>query len=216
MNALALLALWGCGSPPTITSIDPTEALPGATLKILGENFADPVTVQLVQGDQTVAVPAEVRGPILIEGTLPSDLAAGSWTVSVDSAGTLASLSDALTITAVEVETPCGGKYKANTQLALARDLVVIDRFYDGGERETMRIGVPEIDQVEYELVKLGEETLCSVIYMRKKDGTRVSFDDDTRLNLEPRAYKLGNVMKKPVKTTRKDVEDDPRPVEEN
>ena len=63
---------------------------------------------------------------------------------------------------------------------------------------------------------ELDDGKLCSVIYMKKTDGRRVSFDDDTRLNLEPRAYKLGNVMKKPTVTTRKDAEKDERPVEEN
>lgn len=217
MHALPLWTLlFACGAAPQLSSVDPAESLPGAPLKILGSDLAEPVSVQLVQGEQTVAMAAEFRGPVLLEGTLPDDLPAGSWTVRVDSGGTVVELVDALTITAAEVEAPCAGKWKANTQLSLARELVVIDRFYDDGERETLRIPIPEVEQVEYELVKLDGDQLCSVIYMKKKDGTRVSFDDDTRLNLEPRAYKLGNVMKKPTRTTRKDVEDDPRPVEEN
>ena len=216
MTPLILPWLIACGSAPQIQSIDPKEALPGATLKILGADIVAPVSVSLVQGEQSVPMAAELRGPVLVEGTLPAELAAGTWTVRLDSAGTVVELADALTITAVAVEEPCAGKWKANTQLSLARDLVVIDRFYEDGERETLRVPIPEIEQVEYELVQLPEEKLCSVIYMKKKDGTRVAFDDDTRLNLEPRAYKLGNVMKKPTKTTRKDVEDDPRPVEEN
>ena len=125
-------------------------------------------------------------------------------------------LNDALTVMANDVEAPCLGLFTANTQLSLARELVVVDRFYKNGERETLRIPIPEVEQVEYELVKMDNGDLCSVIYMRKKDGRRVIFDDDTRLNLRPRAYKLGNVMGRPTQTTRSDVTEDTRPVEEN
>ena len=62
--------------------------------------------------------------------------------------------------------------------------------------------------------MKLEGEGLCSVIYLRKRDGTRVSFDDDTRTNLEKRALRIGNAMGKKVVTTRRDLEEDPRPLE--
>lgn len=230
MNALFALALVGCSTPPQVTSVDPAEALVGSELKILGEAFPADATVWLVQGDDEVQVAdATFRGAVLIEGTVPAELASGAWTVQVRGGGSVAALPDALTVLAPEPEVPCSGAFKANTQLSLARELVVIDRFYEDGERETLRIPIPEIERLEYELVALegkpaeGEaadeppaQALCSVIYMKRSDGRRVVFDDDTRLNLEPRAYKLGNRMKKPTVTTRKDVEKDPRPVEEN
>ena len=214
----SLVLLIACGSaPPTVTSVDPSEGLPGASLKVFGEDFPAGASVALVLEDEVVPISdASVRGPVLIEGTIPEGLSAGVWTVRVEADGVVGELATALTVTVPQVELPCGGKFKANTQLSLAREVVVIDRFYDDGDRKTLRIPIPQIEQVEYELVKLDDETLCGTIYMKKKDGTRVAFDDDTRLNLQPRAYKLGNVMNKPTVTTRKDVEEDPRPVEQN
>ncbi len=217
MSHLALLLLWACGSPPVIQSVDPTEALGGSTLKILGADFPEGATVALVQGETVVGIgDAKVLGPVLIEGTLPDGIAGGVWTVRVSHGDLNIDLADALTVVVPEVEAPCSGEFTANTQLSLARELVVVDRFYKDERRETLRIPIPEIEQVEYELVKLDDDQLCSVIYMKKKDGQRVVFDDDTRLNLKPRAYKLANVMKKPAATTREDVEKDERPVEEN
>ncbi len=62
--------------------------------------------------------------------------------------------------------------------------------------------------------MRIDADTLCSVIYVKKTDGLRVPFDDDTRLNLESRAYKLGTATGQPTAVTRRDEADDTRPVE--
>jgi hypothetical protein len=123
-------------------------------------------------------------------------------------------------VIAPAIESPCAGTYQANAQLSVPQKLVVIDRFHDGGERETIRLTFGEIEQVEYELVQLdskaedGAAELCSVIYLRDKKGLRVSFDDDTRLNLEKRALRMGQAMGKKTVTTRRDLKADPRPLQ--
>ena len=212
-----MILLLACGdTAPTVDSVSPAEALPGASVQVFGEAFPGTAQLELVQGDEVVALQGEVvRGPVLIEAPLPSDISPGTWTVRVLANGELrAELPGGLVVAAPVEEAPCGGAYQANAQLGVAQEQVVIDRFHEGGRRETLRFTFGDIEQVEYELIQLDGDTLCSVIYLRKKDGTRVSFDDDTRTNLEKRALRLGNAMGRKVVTTRRDVDEDPRPLE--
>ena len=212
-----LLVLMAGSTPPTVSSIDPAEALAGAPVKILGTDFPAAAEITLVQGDARIPLQdVSVRGPVLLEGRLPEDLPAGTYTVTLTAGDVTVSLEDALTVTAPEVETACGGEYTANTQLSLARKVVVIDRFYKNKERETLRIDFAQIAQVEYELVKREDDALCSVIYIRQKDGTRAVFDDDTRLDLKERAYKIGTAIGKKVVVTRQDAEEMGKPAEKD
>jgi hypothetical protein len=211
-----LLTLLACSTPPTVSSIDPTESLPGAPVKILGADFVEGVQVNLVAGDTVIPLAdAQLRGPVLIEGTIPEALPTGVYTVRLQFGDAVISLDEALSITAPEVEVACGGAYIANTQLSLARKVVVIDRFYENKDRETLRIDFSSVVQVEYELVKRDDETLCSIIYIRKKDGTRVVFDDDTRVDLKERAYKIGSAIGKKVAVTRQDAPTMGKPMEQ-
>jgi len=212
-----LMIVMACSTPPTVSSVDPAEALPGATVKILGNDFVQGAAISLVQGETTVEMSQfEVRGPVLIEGTLPEDLPAGTYTVRLQFGEVSVSLEDALNVSAPEVEVPCGGDYTANTQLSLARKVVVIDRFYKNKERETLRIDFSAIDQVEYELVNREDGSFCSIVYIRKKDGTRVVFDDDTRVDLKERAYKIGTAIGKKVTVTRQDADVMGKPMEQD
>ena len=212
-----LVILNACGSGPTVTSVSPAEALPGADIQVLGEALPASATVTLVQGEASVVL-TEVRprGALLIEATLPADLAPGAWTVRVSGDGLQAEAPDPLTVPEPVVERPCGGDWKTNAQVSKARQVVVIDRFGPDEARETLRLDFADIEGVQYELVALDDDRLCSVIYIQPRGGQRVSFDDDTRLNLAPRAYRVGNAIGKPVTVTRadRDVATDPRPVE--
>ena len=214
-----LLIVMACATPPTVSSIDPAEALPGTPVKILGDAFTEGATVNLVlDGQSTPLDEVAVRGAVLIEGKLPEGLATGIYTVNVRSGELIASLQDALSVTAPAVESPCGGEYTANTQLSLARKVIVIDRFYKdkSKERETLRIDFSSVDQVEYELVKLDGDDMCSMIYIRTKDGKRQVFDDDTRVDLKERAYKIGSAIGKKVVVTRADAEEMGKPMEQD
>jgi hypothetical protein len=213
----SLLTLIACSTPPTVSTIDPSETRPGAQVKILGADFVEGVEIQLVSGETIVPLAdAQLRGPVLIEGTLPEDLPSGVYTVRLQFGEAIVSLEEALSITAPEVEIACGGEYTANTQLSLARKVVVIDRFYKNKDRETLRIDFSAVEQVEYELVKRDDATLCSIIYIRQKDGTRVVFDDDTRVDLKERAYKIGSAIGKKVAVTRQDAPAMDKPMEQD
>jgi hypothetical protein len=213
-----LLLTLACGStPPTVTSVDPNEVLPGTEIKILGEDFAEPVTVTLMRDGQGTEVPsATFRGALLVEATLPETLDAGTYAVRVSAGDVHGTLPAGLTVLAPAVEAPCSGEWKSNAQVTRARELVIIDRFKSEEERDTHRIPFADIAQWEFERVKLDGDELCSVIYVRKKDGIRIPFDDDTRVNLEARVYKLGTATGHPAKVTRSDVDEDPRPMEQD
>ncbi len=67
---------------PNITSIDPTQGLPGTTITIIGTNFSDDDSENQVSfGDETVIVVSASPTEIVVE--VPSDLPAGEVSVSV-------------------------------------------------------------------------------------------------------------------------------------
>jgi len=214
-----LLIVMACTTPPTVSSIDPAEALPGASVKILGSDFVEGAAVDLVLDGEAIPLEAvAVRGAVLIEGVLPADLGTGIYTVNVKYGEAIVSLDDALSVTAPSTEAPCGGEYTANTQLSLARKVIVIDRFPKDKkkERETLRIDFSSVEQIEYELVKLDEEKMCSIVYIRTKNGKRVVFDDDTRVDLKERAFKIGSAVGKKVVITRADADEMGKPMEQD
>lgn len=96
-------------------------------------------------------------------------------------------------------EAPCAGGYEANTQLALAKEQVVVDRFYDDGRRETVRVPLDAVDRLAVESIPQGDGRACSVIWLHRTDGSRLIFDDDAEADLTPRARELGAAMGRPV-----------------
>lgn len=201
MSRLLLLILAACGSPaPVISGVDPAEALPGDTVKVMGENFGEGVSVTIA------GQPATTRalGPVLLEVDLPEGVEPGE-TQLVVTVGDQSS-SQAFTVAEVKEDVPCAGAYTANTQLSLAREVVVIDKFFKDETRETLRIPIGEISQVEYELIAKDTDKPCSVIFVRTEDGQRHMFDDDHDVDLKERAYSMARDMGKKVSVTREDA----------
>ncbi len=207
---LSLILAVACSSGPELKGVDPVVANPGQSIALLGDDFADDAEAFLQKGEGAPATAfsfTEVKGPVLVHATVPEGQTPGVYTVGIKQDSGVSTLPGVLTIEAVKADTPCAGEYTANTQLSLARKEVVVDRFYREGERETLKIPLRDIQRVEYELVKMPDGELCSVIFMRKTDGDRVMFDDDKEVDLRERAYKLGQSMGKKVETTRMDAE---------
>ncbi|MBX2796781.1 MAG: hypothetical protein KTR31_03900 [Myxococcales bacterium] len=209
-----------CSSGPTITSVSPSEVLPGATVQILGEGFAEGLTVVVSQESTTHPLgDVIVRGAMVIEASLPEQMAPGSWIVRVDQDGSVARLEPGLTVMTVEEETPCGDRWRStHSQVSRDREEVVVDRFGRDEERDIQRIDFSDVAGVEYELVRLSDDELCSVVYVRRTDGRRLAIDSDKKQNLATRAYRVGNALRKPTTVTRADlpIDDDPRPVEQH
>jgi hypothetical protein len=211
--------LLACASAPQVAGVDPSSAKPGDMVRVLGDGFGPGATVTLVSGDLRVPLEGPTpQGVVAVDGKLPVDLAPGVYTVEVAVDGRVGASASTLTVELPPVEVPCAGDYQANTQLSLARGLIVIDRFFQrgprNGERETLRLEISSLSGVEYELVRMDDQRLCSVIFVKGKDGRRYMFDDDTEVDLKDRAYRLGREIGAPVTVTREDATEMGKPVE--
>jgi hypothetical protein len=77
--------------------------------------------------------------------------------------------------------------------VSLARGEVAIERFFDDGFRDTVRVLLTDIDRVEVE-----ETPACSGVFLRKRDQTRVLYQDGTG-PLEDRAKSLARTLDRPL-----------------
>lgn len=215
----SLLWLLACSSGPSVTGVDPPEVDAGEALKVTGEGFAEGATVSLVGSAGEVALQAVVvRGVVLVEATVPEGAAPGTYDLVVNQGEATSTLAGAVVIKEVPVEVPCGGQYQANSQLSLARKVIVVDKFFlkgpKKGERETVRVELDDVERIEYELVKTTDDQLCSVIFVKRKGGDRVMFDDDVEVDLKDRAYRFATEIGRPVVVTREDAPSMGKPIE--
>jgi len=208
--AVCGLALACSTRAPVISSVKPTEIHPGSTLTILGSGFDGSAAVSLLteRGDVIVLQQLSAEGQVVLEGQIPESVAPGSYDVQVDVAGEVAVFVAAVTVQAALAEVPCSDRYTANTQLSLATGVVVVDRFYADGRRETVRTPLVDLKRVEYELIRQDTDTFCSAIYLRRRDGGRVLFADDSDVDLKQRAYRLARDMGISADVVREDARD--------
>jgi hypothetical protein len=202
---LILTLLVAC-SGPEVREVSPSEIPAGEAIAIRGENLESPdATVALTQpGGVTVPLEITSRAPDQIEASVPVRVQPGTYDVVVTRGRSESGLPGALVVGRPRDDVPCTGEYTANTQLSLGRRLVVIDRFYRNGERDTVRIPTEEVEKIEYERrVEKGET--CSAIFVRKKDGARLVFDDDPAVELKDRAGKMARDLGVPFEVTRED-----------
>ena len=205
---LLSLLLLACNSGPQVTGLDRPEVHPGESFRLAGEGFSGEVNVFVKSGSME---PTRLEGVTLVDGTtvearVPAGLAVGSYRVGVRQEGVDVLFDGSLEVTPVPDDQPCSGEYTANTQLSLARKLVVVDRFFRAGERETVRVELEDIDKIDYELQQLDSGERCSAIFLHLADGRRIVFADDRAIELKDRAYKLGQDIGKRVEVTRQDA----------
>ena len=207
-RTLLVLGLMACSTPPKLTGVEPKEVPPGAAVTLMGEGFGDGATVQLVASGAPAGQLADlsVKGPVVLEGKVPDGTADGTYDLVLDVGGQAVTLPGALVVKAPFVDTPCGTEYTANTQFSIARKVVVIDRFYKSGEKETVKTPFDAIERIEYELVEKEGGGYCSVVYLKKTNGTRLRYADDDKQDLKSLAYKFANDMGKAIEVTREDA----------
>ena len=201
MRTLVFLSLWACSSGPTVETVEPNKAEVGTTVTVFGTGFSGGTEALLERegGQRTAMVNVQPGGSVVVKADIPKTLEAGTYRVVVVSDGREAT-SSPLSITTPPPEVPCGGDYTANTQVSWARKLIVVDRFYKNGDREVVRTPFAEVEKVEIESVP-HEKGTCSVVYMRKTDGSRLRYAESLKEDLSVRAYKFANELKKPVET---------------
>ena len=202
---LFTLALLACGEPPPVVElVNPNNGIAGATVKIIGSEFRDGTTATLGGAPMT---DLNVRGATLMEATVPAEAPAGAADLVVTSPeGQVVTLPGGFTVAApADDGEPCAGPFTAYSQLALGRDLVIIDKHYHDppDKRDTLRINVRDVAGIEFESVRMDDGEVCTAIFMRLKGGGRELFDDDTEEDLLPRAQQMANAMQKPIDVVR-------------
>jgi hypothetical protein len=201
MRAFLLSAtLIACSQPPTLTAVEPNRALPGEAVEIRGERLAAPVVVRLeAEGRDAIELEPSAVSPERIALTLPEGAAAGTYDVVVVSGRATVRAPGGFLVLAPPADLPCGQLYRANTKVSALAGEVVIDRFYRGGERETLRAKLAEIASIEHARVPGPDGGPCSVITLIKADGERLRFADDDKLDLANRAQKLAQEIGRPL-----------------
>ena len=71
---------------------------------------------------------------------------------------------------------------------------------------EVVRIPFSDVAQVEFERVKMDSGDMCTVVFIKNKNGARVMFDDDEKIDLQVRANQIANELGKPIRVTRDDA----------
>ncbi len=206
---LSLLLLLACGGSMEVTTVDPTELEAGSTLKFYGQNLDPSVDIKLLSGKEKGIEVQDVQlvGDTL-QGTVPADAPTGRYDIwfggDYDK-----TIRNALQVTAKASDNPCDTGYEVNANLSFERHQIIIWHTYPGDKRETHKMRMDEIKQVEFETVKFGpgEDDVCSVIYFRLLDGTRFIYDRDNDMDLTGRASRTAVSMGKPIEITRMDVE---------
>jgi hypothetical protein len=207
---LLLSLLFACATDPVVSSVSPDDVRAGDVLTILGEGFDDSTTVKVSSdGTEYTLAPVTFHGVISLGATLPEVMPAGNYGLTVTSGGRSAQLPSAFKVIQTTAEVPCGGHYSANAQMSLARKEFVIERFFDSGpmkdKSEVVRIPFVDVAQVEFERLKMESGNTCTVVFIKNKNGTRVMFDDDEKIDLQIRANQIALELNKPIRVTRDD-----------
>ncbi len=186
---LLLPLLLACSEPPVITGVSPASLQPGDMLVVNGARLESGAKVSLVGAGATTP-PVLFRGPERLEVTLP-DLEPGSYRIVVDLPSGTRLEAGSVEVLSLSAEIPCGGRYSTNTELSHKKKIVAVERFFPDGKRERTEIPLSEISSVNAIRTPLPDGRLCSQVWMLKKDGSRLLFDDDAAIDLEPRARRL-------------------------
>ena len=202
MRVFWLLALSACASGPTIESVDPTTSIVGTSVSVFGTGFTEGTTLHL-QNEKGLRTPLESiehSGLVVIRGQVPKTLEAGKYQYVV-AAGGAEAVSQSVTITVPEPDIPCSGNYTANTQVSWARQVVVVDRFYKNGERETLQTPFNDVASIEVVSHPKDDKT-CSAVFLNLTDGSRLRYAESLSEDLSQQAFKFANEMKKPITKT--------------
>ncbi|TVQ87244.1 MAG: hypothetical protein EA397_18165 [Deltaproteobacteria bacterium] len=212
MRPALLSLLIACSGSPTLTAVEPDQALPGAELQIFGERLAAPVLVRVERPSpgeaQAIELPVEGVAPDAIQVKLPEQIEPGTYDVVVTTGRYALRAPAAFRVLQPLSDVPCGELYRANTRVSSVAGEVTIDKFFRDGERETVKVRLDEIVGVELANVPGPKGGRCSVITLVRSDGDRLRFADDPKVDLHDRAHKLAQEIGRPITTLTEPVAD--------
>ncbi len=202
MSLVLLFGLFGCGAPPEVVAVAPHELAPGDSFVITGERFAGVPSVALVRDG--VAVPAEavaLASAERIDARVPTTFEAGRYDVRVALGDDISHLPSALTVVDPYLPVPCSGDSTANTEVSLPRKLVVVDRFWVNGHRDTRRVPLADVQALVHTSSVAGDDGAvpCSALWL-ELDGARVLYQDERSVDLRPRGQRMAEALGKPLR----------------
>ncbi len=184
--AAPMFWLQGCGAVPEVVLVEPTEVLAGETVRVVGQRLG---AVGLRLG--SVALRTEDRGPTSVLGRVPDSAPPGHFRLDVlDRSGAHPT---ELSVTVIS-DRPCAAEFRSNTKLSVARQAVVLDRFWPDGRRQRWTLEGADLARIEVE-----STPGCSAIFLRRKAGGRLLYDDDATEDLVERAYTVAEMLNLPV-----------------
>ena len=207
MRALILLVLAGCGTAaPEVRAVAPVEVEPGQTVNVSGQHLGDGARVTLVgPGSTEVVLEGVAETESGLTALVPGSLSPGRYDLVVSRNGLDGRLLQAVEVVGSPDDAPCQRDYRANTEVSIPKEELVVRRFYRDGTEESVRTSVQEVARIEYELVKT-QKGMCSVIYVRRTDESRYVFADALDTDLRFRAEKVARTIERPFEATRVDT----------
>lgn len=187
------LALTACSmlhQPLIVAELEPRDVRPAVEVVLRGDGLDAPLQVTLQAEDTVEPVVLQTQSPNEVRFQVPP-VPAGAWVVVVERGEERFELD--LTVLPEPVEAPCARPYKANTNLSLAEEEAVIERFHPDGRREREVLPFGRIERLSIETTPA-----CSAIYVHLKDGERILFEDGPT-SLEARATTLASYFGKPL-----------------
>lgn len=199
-TALPLLLL-ACTPSPDLGRVEPDHARPGESVRIYGDRLLPPLGVHLEPSESGDAVRLELTAhePQLLQVTLPEAASEGLYDLVVTTGRQTVRAPASFRVIAPPQDVPCGGLYRANTKVSNITGEVVIDRFYQDGERETVKVELSDIASVELSTPDGPDGGRCNVITLVQRDGERLRFADDATVDLSIRAHKLAQEIGRPI-----------------
>jgi hypothetical protein len=181
----------GCAAVPDAALVEPTEVLAGETLRVTGRGL-DRSEIRL----GTRVLLTEDRGETGLLARIPRDAPPGRFTLGlIDARGE--HLTD-LHVTVLS-DHACTNEFRSNTRISVAKQTVVLDRYWPDGRRQSWTLGPAEVSVVEIAAIPMPDGHTCSAIFLRRTAGGRLLYDDDSTEDLTERAHTIAEMLNVPV-----------------
>lgn len=202
VSLVLLLGWFACSAPPEVISVAPNEVAPGDSFVITGVRFGvEPVIALVADGVAIPALSPKRVSDEQLSASVPATFAPGPYDVRVSLGDFVAHLPIALTVTDPYMPVPCSGDSTANTEVSLPRGVVVVDRFWVNGHRDTRRVPLADVQALVLTTSIAGEQGAepCSAVWL-ELDAARVLYQDERSVDLQPRAQRMAEALGKELR----------------
>lgn len=181
--AVVCVLLGGCWwTPPEVSAVSPTSAMPGDPFRLDGANFGEKPSVTLVLAGTRVPVPVSSPSEGQLEGDLPADLAPGLWEIEVQGDHGVAEVHPTLDVWTADSEPACAKRYALSSSATRQGKQLQVERIFADRAPVTLTLEATTLTALALESTPGAAGKPCSALWAARTDGTRVLVaDDDTR-----------------------------------